>query len=108
MSSTLGCAQNSNGTLRDASEIQFYRDVDEPTHACGLHLCLFVNANQRRPTLFRAKPPVLKSGYRNQHISAADIAGNHLDALIIELTGHGYGLDDLDESEDDDQDLNND
>ncbi|KAJ7938029.1 hypothetical protein B0H13DRAFT_1851971 [Mycena leptocephala] len=29
MSSTLGYAQNSDGTLRDASEIQFYHDVDD-------------------------------------------------------------------------------
>jgi hypothetical protein len=42
MSSTLGCAQNSNGTLRDASEIQFYHDVDsaKPLPAASTSLSL--------------------------------------------------------------------
>jgi hypothetical protein len=37
---------------------------------------------------------LLKSGYRNGHISAGESAANRMEALITELHEQGYGLED--------------
>jgi hypothetical protein len=37
---------------------------------------------------------LLKSAYRNGHISAGEIAANRTEALIAELVEEGFGLDD--------------
>jgi hypothetical protein len=40
---------------------------------------------------------LLKSAYRNGHISASDSAGKRMDALIAELVEQGFGSDDFDD-----------
>ena len=45
---------------------------------------------------------LLKSAYRNGHISASDIAGKRMDALIAELVEQGFGLEG-DDGDDDDE-----
>ncbi|KAJ6627722.1 hypothetical protein B0H10DRAFT_1779177, partial [Mycena sp. CBHHK59/15] len=42
---------------------------------------------------------LLKSAYRNGHISAGDIVAKHMDALLSELIEQGFGLNDLDEDD---------
>jgi hypothetical protein len=39
---------------------------------------------------------LLKSAYRNGHISAGQLAEKRVDSLIAELTEQGFGMDDLD------------
>jgi hypothetical protein len=39
---------------------------------------------------------LLKSAYRNGHISAGQLAEKRMDSLIAELTEQGFGMDDLD------------
>jgi hypothetical protein len=45
---------------------------------------------------------LLKSGYRNGHISAGESAANCMEALITELHEQGYGLEGL-EADDEDE-----
>ncbi|KAJ7618236.1 hypothetical protein B0H17DRAFT_965217 [Mycena rosella] len=49
--------------------------------------------NRLNPTLFKALQ-LLKSAYRNGHISAAGIAAQHIDTLIAELDDD-FGYDEL-------------
>jgi hypothetical protein len=46
---------------------------------------------------------LLKSGYRNGHISAGESAANRMETLITELHEQGYGLEGL-EADDEDED----
>ncbi|KAJ7710593.1 hypothetical protein B0H17DRAFT_1190307 [Mycena rosella] len=52
-----------------------------------------VEVKELNPTLFEALQ-LLKSAYRNGHISAAGIAARHIDALIAELDDD-FGYDEL-------------
>ncbi|KAJ7333278.1 hypothetical protein DFH08DRAFT_966114 [Mycena albidolilacea] len=49
-----------------------------------------------------------KSGYRNGHISAGESAANRMEALITELHEQGYGLEDLEADNEDEDGEDND
>ncbi|KAJ6505291.1 hypothetical protein C8R45DRAFT_776468, partial [Mycena sanguinolenta] len=59
--STLGCAQNSDGSLRNASEIQFYHDVDDEHPISGPQSA---SSRPLAPIFTRGKPVGMVAGSR--------------------------------------------
>ncbi|KAJ6465572.1 hypothetical protein DFH09DRAFT_1346344 [Mycena vulgaris] len=111
-SSDLGCTQNADSSLRDASEIDFFYDVDNTAPMVGplssnpsaplyplftsVHPLRRVAGSRRsslrrssrtfRPSA-RAKDPNNAETVTNTggHISARTIAAKHIDTLLAEL-----------------------
>ncbi|KAJ6563111.1 hypothetical protein DFH09DRAFT_1315739 [Mycena vulgaris] len=109
--SALGCPQNADGSLRDASQISWYNEVDDEHSIVGPPPASTVSSSRPLAPIFTRAKLVSKvtgsrrcSPRRSSHavmnISAGEIAANRMEALIAELVEEDFGLDD-----DDDDDL---
>ncbi|KAJ7237619.1 hypothetical protein C8J57DRAFT_1529166 [Mycena rebaudengoi] len=107
----LRCAQNVDGTLRDASQINWFNNRNDELLTSGPD----TSSSQLHPFFTGAAKPVgkiagarqlrnkltaevfevlqlLKCTYRNGRISAAKDAAKHMDTLIAELDEEHYGF----------------
>ncbi|KAJ7077561.1 hypothetical protein C8R44DRAFT_755146 [Mycena epipterygia] len=85
--STLGCAQNADGSLRDTSQILWYNDVDDEHSITGPPPSSTVSSSCPLAPIFYM---CQTCAYRNRHISAGEIAAKQMEELISELVEEGF------------------